>query len=142
MGGPRIGRPDRLHAPAPAPLGRGQPRVRTVGGGPGYRLLPPPLVRLETAEPVVEVPPAAPPPAWDAVQACTVALAQQLGPLPGALDELAMRINRHCAVAGRDAEIARLVALVRGRTFDLLGAVHRLREAAGTVPSTVPKPTP
>ena len=133
MSAPRIGRADRLaalRAPAPAPPSPGQPRVRTVGGGPGYRFMPPPLVQMETAEPVVEVPPAVSPPAWRAVQACAVALAQQLRPLPDALDDLATKISRHCAVAGRDAEITRLIELVRGRTFALACAAHRLAEAA------------
>jgi hypothetical protein len=61
-------------------------------------------------------------------------LAELLAPLPGTLDEIGTRINRHCAVAGRDAELAAMVERIHARTFDLWLAVGRLRDAAGSRP--------
>jgi hypothetical protein len=72
-----------------------------------------------------------PQPRWEDVRASATALAEQLRPLPAALSELAVRINRHCANSGRDAELARVVEAMRARTFELFLAIHRLAEAAG-----------
>jgi hypothetical protein len=49
--------------------------------------------------------------------------------LPGALGEIGTRISQHCAVTGRDAELARVVESVRARTFNLWLPVERLRDA-------------
>jgi hypothetical protein len=70
-------------------------------------------------------------PAWSEVQQSAQQLAEALTPLPTALAEITTMINRHCAVAGRDAELRDVVDAVRARTFALSCAVHRLAEAAG-----------
>jgi hypothetical protein len=70
-------------------------------------------------------------PAWDAVRERAHQFVEELEPLPTALGEIATRLNRHCAVAGRDAELRDVVDAVRARTWALSCAVHRLAEAAG-----------
>ena len=57
-------------------------------------------------------------------------LADELRPLPGALSELTIRINCHCARTGRDAELAHAVDVVRAATVDLWRASVELAEAA------------
>jgi hypothetical protein len=117
--GPRIGRADRLaalHAQRAAEDALGLP----VGMPAATRL----LIGLPAAAP-------APEPQWEAVRESAARLAEQLRPLPAALSEIATRINRHCANTGRDAELARVVEAVRGRTFDLWRAVYDLANAAG-----------
>jgi hypothetical protein len=68
---------------------------------------------------------------WEAVPERAEKLAEQLQPLPVALGEIANALSRHCAVTTRDAQLARAVELVRGRTWDLQLAIHQLAEAAG-----------
>jgi hypothetical protein len=75
--------------------------------------------------------PPATPPRWEDLRESAARLAEQLRPLPPALSEIATRISRHCANAGRDAELARAVELLRAGTFDLWRAIYRLAEAAG-----------
>jgi hypothetical protein len=123
--GPRIGRPDVSSA---------------LREGRSARIFRRDIFRaahrndLETLLAPPPPPPAAQPQAGARVQAsvCERAeqLAQQLEPLPGALDEIATRISRHCGTTTRDAELARVVEAVRGRTVNLWRAVHRLAEAA------------
>jgi hypothetical protein len=123
--GPRIGRPDRLAA-----LREGGARIfrrdifRAAHRNDLEMLLAGPTVAPEQPAP-------APTPAPQA-SLCERAeqLAQQLEPLPGALDEIATRISRHCARTDRDAELARVVEAVRERTFALWRAVDQLAVAA------------
>jgi hypothetical protein len=121
MAQPRIGRADRLAAlyaqrEAEAAVGfTGQPAV----------------TRLLMAPVPVDTPTPRERPAWSDVQQTAHQLAEALEPLPAALGEIATRINRHCAVAGRDAELRDVVDAVRARTWALSCAVRRLAEAAG-----------
>jgi hypothetical protein len=127
MAAPRIGRADRLEA-----LRAGRPArvfTRDIFGAADQR----DLATLLRPSPLLDrqAPTTAPSPTPVAVGEAAEQLAQELEPLPGALRALALRINRHCAVAGRDAELRDAVDAVRARTFAIACAVHRLAEAAG-----------
>jgi hypothetical protein len=66
-----------------------------------------------------------------AIRQSAAALAEQLEPHPAALQEITIRINCHCAVAGRDAELSAAVEAIRERTFVLMRAVWALGDASG-----------
>jgi hypothetical protein len=124
---PRIGRPDRLAA-----LHERRHAEDVIVDAIGYRRPGVPKVtRLLMKAVPVDTPPPTKRPAWSEVQQSAQQLAEALTPLPAALGEITTRISRHCAVAGRDAELARVVEAVRERTFALWRAVDRLAEAAG-----------
>lgn len=64
-------------------------------------------------------------------QAGARALAELLEPMPAGLDEIAIRVNRHCAVTRRDAELAQTVERLRASTFELWTAIGQLGDVAG-----------
>jgi hypothetical protein len=116
MAAPRIGRPDRIAALVAELETEG-----ALGRPPGM----PATTRL-----LLGLTPATEQPSRETVHEAAARLADLLAPLPAALGELVTRNTRHCAVAGRDAELARAVELVRGDTFALSLAIARLAEAA------------
>jgi hypothetical protein len=121
MGTPRIGRADRLAA-----LYAQREAEATVGF-----TSQPAVTRLLMAAVPVDTTASTKRPTWSEVQQRAHQLAAVLEPLPTALGDIATMINRHCAVAGGDAELRDIVDAVRARTFALAWAVHRLAEAAG-----------
>jgi hypothetical protein len=121
--GPRIGRPDRLAALPERSAERFQ-GFRGLTGPPRVSCLLAATVPADSPAPTAR-------PRWTEVQERAQQLAAALTPLPTALDEIATRISRHCAVTHRDAELAQVVEAMRARTFALWRAVDRLAEAAG-----------
>jgi hypothetical protein len=105
MAGPRIGRPDRLAA-----LHDRTVDVRRVrrGGDAITRLVEAPVPTLPTPTPTPSRPADS-----RTLREHAARLADLLAPLPGALGEIGTRISQHCAVTGRDAELARVVESVR-----------------------------
>jgi hypothetical protein len=118
MRGPLIGRADRLAAL----------RRRAAEAAVGLEGAPA-VARLLLAGDVAHAAPSST--RRRAVQAIAHELAELLEPLPAALDEVAIRINRHCSVTRRDAELAEAVERLRARTFELWAAIGRLAVAAG-----------
>jgi len=121
-GGPRIGRADRLAALHE----RAADRFRGFPGLTGT----PAVMRLLAAPVPVDGPARTMRPAWSEVRKRAQELAEALTPVPAALDEIATRISRHCAVTARDVELGAVVEAVRDRTFTLWCAIGRLAEAA------------